>query len=207
MPFVGRTVGGSWLGGGTFVPNCNATNQASITLAFATLNRIGITCCVNLGGLDQLVNCLRGKTVASVNIDCCASSCGANCNANFGTAPLCGNSINMCNPALPANPQANCDVTVFHELIHSCCGLEIDAWSLENHCYVGRGTFNPSGLGPTFLSETSDVGGGLRAGRFVVVERTTGRVFVKRETGGSWISSPTITRGTELNVNRASYTF
>ena len=205
MPFVGRTVGGSWLGGGTFVPNCNVTNQSAITTGFNILTTLGIPCAVNLGNLDQLVNCLRGKTVGSVSIDCCDPSCGTGCNQNFGTAPRGGNSITLCSPALPPNTQADCDVTVFHELIHSCGGTEIDSWSLENHCYAGHGTFDPSGQ--DFLSQTTDVGGGLRAGTFVVVERTTGRVFVKRQTGGSWLSPPTITRGAELNVNRASYMF
>jgi hypothetical protein len=98
-------------------------------------------------------------------------------------------------------------VTVFHELIHSCGGLEIDSWALENHCYQGHGTFNPSAATVNgFIGETSDIGGGLRAATFVVWERATGRVFVKVQSGGSWNSSPTISRGTELNVNNAVYT-
>ena len=113
----------------------------------------------------------------------------------------------MCDLALPlTGAQVDTDVTVFHELIHSCGGGEIDSWSMENHFYAGHGTFTPGAATVDgFLSETSDIGGGLRAGTFIVWERTTGRVFVKVESGGSWNSGPSISRGTELNVNRAAY--
>ncbi len=157
-----------------------------------------------IGGLNSLVSCLQGKTVASVEIDCRAS----NCNGAFGTAPLNGNSINLCDPALPpTGVQADTDVTVFHELVHSCGGLELDSWALENHCYVGRGTFDPANAVVNgFLDETDDLGDGLRAATFVVWEPATGLVFVKVESGGSWNSSPTISRGAAINVNPAAYT-
>ncbi len=216
MPFVGPTAGGSWLG--TVVPNCKVSEQLAITEAFTALLNIGINRCVNLGGLDELVNCLHTKTIASVDIDCCGSGCWTffpgtqipqSCNGPiFANAPLSGNSINLCGPALPPNPQAVLDATLFHELIHSCGGLEIDAWALENHCYVNRGTINPPPIvKQDFLTETTDIGGGLRAGRFLLVERATGRVFVKRQTTGAWLSTPTLTSGAELSVNAASYQF
>jgi hypothetical protein len=203
MSFKTHTEGGSWTGGGTEVPNCNLNERNAITSAFRFLSSNGIPCVDGIGGLGNLAGCLRGKTLESVEIDCR----GSNCDGNFGTAPRNGNSINLCGPALPPDGvQADTDVTVFHELIHSCGGMELDSWSLENHCYVGRGTFDPaSSVVNGFLDETSDVGDGLRAATFVVWEPATGRVFVKVETGGSWNSSPTISRGNELNVNNAAY--
>jgi hypothetical protein len=201
MPFKTHTEGGSWNSPGREVNNCNSDERDAIRAAFRFLRSDGQPCVDDIGGLDNLANCLEGKTVDSVEIDCLGSSCDV-----FGTAPLNGNSINMCPSSLPPNLQVDCDVTVFHELIHSCGGLEIDAWSLENHCYDGHGTFDPSeDTVDGFLSETSNVGDGLRAGTFVVWERDTGKVFVKVESGGGWNSSPTISRGTQLLVNRSAY--
>ena len=205
MPFKTHTEGGSWTGGGTEVPNCNTAEVAAIRAAFAFLVRSGQPCVAGVPGLGGLAGCLAGKTEASVFLDCRGSSC----NGAFGTAPLGGNEVNMCDPALPpSGVQADTDVTLFHELIHSCNGMELDSWSLENHCYQGHGTFDPSAdTVRGFQGETSDAGtgDGLRAGRWVVWEPTTGRVFVKVETGGSWASGPTISRGTELNVNNNAY--
>jgi hypothetical protein len=205
MAFKTHIEGGSWTGGGTEVPNCNTTEIGAIRAALTYLQGTGRPCVAGIGGLGTLDTCLSGRTEASVEIDCR----GPGCDGVFGRAPLNGNSINLCPPALPpGGVQADTDVTVFHELIHSCGGLEVDAWSLENHCYVGRGTFNPAkATVGGFMSETSDVGGGLRAGTFVVWEPANGRVFVKVTTGGSWSSGPTISRGAQLNVNAAAYTF
>jgi|ERR1700681_542550 len=208
MGFKTHTVGGSWTGGGTQVADCNTTEQAAITTALEFMHNNangGQNCVTNLGGLSSLATCLAGRTVASVEWDCRGSSC----DGVFGTTDhVGGSSINLCDPALPPTGlQQDTDVTVFHEDVHSCGGLELDAWSLENHCYSGHGTFDPSNaVVQGFLGETSDVGGGLRAATFVVWERATGKVFVKVSTGGSWDSSPTISRGARLNVNAAAYT-
>lgn len=210
MPFKTHTEGGGWLGGGKEVPNCSITKQAAIKVAFALVQTIGRPCVAAIGGLDGLANCLSGKTVDTVDIDCCGSSCGPTCSDAFATTDsIGGNLITFCNPALPPtySDQNDCDATAFHELVHSCGGMEIDAWSLENHCYLGRGTINPSSIVVQgFLSETTDIGGGLRAGNFVVWERSTGKVFVKVVSGGGWLSSPTISKGNPINVNPAAYT-
>lgn len=205
MGFVTHTEGGSWTGGGTEVPNCNPDEREAIRDAFDFLVSDGVPCLDAIGGLGALTACLSGRTIASVDIDCRGSSCD---DGVFGTAPLGGDSINMCDAGLPpAGNQADTDVTVFHELIHSCGGLELDSWALENHCYLGHGTINPSAATVNgFLDETDDLGDGLRAATFVVWEPDTGRVFVKVESGGSWNSSPTVSRGAEINVNNRVYT-
>lgn len=205
MGFKTHTEGGSWSGGGTEVPNCNLADRNAITAAFNfMLNDLarGVPAIRAFGGLENLASCLAGKTLANVEVDCRGSGCTSGI---FGRAPRNGSSINMCSLSLPTQGlQVDTDVTLIHELVHSCGGAEIDAWSIENHFYAGHGTINPST--GTFVSETSDIGGGLRASTFVVWERSTGAVFVKVESGGSWNSGPTITRGNELHPSmRSSY--
>lgn len=203
MVFKTHTEGGSWNGGGEEVPNCNLAERRAIRTAFAFMLDEGVSSVTSIGGLESLASCLRGKTVESVEIDCH----GGSCNGAFGTAIRGGNEINMCAPALPpAGSQVDADVTVFHEIIHSCGGVELDSWALENHCYAGHGTFSPApNTVRGFEEGTSDVGGGLRAGTFLVWEPDTGRVFVKVESGGSWNSSPSVSRGAELNVVNSAY--
>jgi hypothetical protein len=204
MGFVTHTEGGSWTGGGTQVPNCNLTEQNAITLAFNFMQTTIRSQVAALGGeCATLATRLAAKTVAAVDIDCRGSSCRADV---FGTAPRGGNSINMCALGLPPNVQADTNVTVFHEIVHSCGGGELDSWALENRFYVGNGTINPgSATVAAFCGETTAVGGGLRAGEFVVWEPSTGRVLVKVLSGGSWTSGPTVSAGTQILAPNGVY--
>jgi len=200
MGFKTHNEGGSWNGGGTEIPNCNLGERNAIIGAFNEMVSRGQATLSALGGrAADLSACLAGKTVSSVEIDCR----GASCDGEFGNAPLGGNSINLCPLALPPDGMVvDTDVTVFHELIHSCGGQEVDSWAYENHCYAGHGTFTPGAstvLG--FIGETTDIGSGLRAGTFVIWERSTGLAWVKVESGGSWNSGSTVIRGTQLNVS------
>ena len=205
MSFKTHTEGGNWYGGGgTEVPNCNTSEIAAIRGALAYLVSNGQPCVAGIAGLGGLANCLAGKNEGDITLDCR----GSVCNGAYGvTNQRGGSEVTFCDPALPpTGVQADTDVTLFHEFVHTCDGMELDAWAMENQCYQNHGTFDP--LADTvrgFESETSDVGGGLRAGRWLVWEPATGRVFVKVESGGSWNSSPTVSRGTELNVNNKAY--
>jgi hypothetical protein len=204
MGFKTHTEGGSWYGGGHEVLDCSVTEVAAIRAALAYLVSTGQPCAAGIGGLDGLASCLASKNESSITLDCRGSSC----NGAYGvTNSVGGSDVSFCDPALPPNgSQIDTDVTLFHEFIHTCDGGELDAWAMENHCYQGHGTFDPSSdVVNGFEGETSDVGNGLRAGRWLVWEPATGRVFVKVETGGSWNSSPTISRGAELNVNNKAY--
>jgi len=202
MSWVTHSEGGSWSGGGHDVPNCNVQDQAAITAGFTFMHNTAIPAVRAFGGLDSLANTLDGFTVSSIQIDCRGSSCRSDV---FGTSHVNGRDLDMCTPELPPTGiQTDTDVTVFHELIHCAGGVEIDAWSMENHFYRFHGTISPSTS--TFCGETSNVGGGLRAGTFVVWEPATGAVFVKVSTGGSWKSGHTISRGNELHSwQRSNY--
>jgi len=207
MGFKTHTEGGSWTGGGTQVVNCNTTEVAAIRTALRFLVSTGQPSVAAIAGLGSLASCLTTKNESSIVLDCRGSSCRPGV---FGTTNARGgNEVNFCPPALPPGGlQVDTDVTLFHEFIHTCDGMELDAWALENHCYAGHGTINPGPSNVTgFMGETADIGSGLRASRFLVWEPATGRVFVKVETGGSWNSSPTISRGVELSVNNPSYIF
>ncbi|HEY4570859.1 MAG TPA: hypothetical protein VIH10_15400 [Kribbella sp.] len=200
MGFVTHTVGGSWTGGGQQVANCSVMEQAAITAAFTFVHSTAIPAVRAFGGLDSLANTLDGFTVASIDLDCRGASCRMGV---FGTSHLNGHDLDLCGPALPPSGiQVDTDATVFHELIHCAGGVEIDAWSMENHFLRFHGTVSPDAT--TFCGETTDLGGGLRAGTFVVWEPASGAVFGKVATGGSWNSGPTITRGNELHSWRRS---
>lgn len=200
MSFLTHTLGGSWTGGGQQVANCSVAEQAAITTAFTFLHGTAIPAVRAFGGLDSLANALDGFTVASIDLDCRGASCLP---GRFGTSHLNGHDLDICSQALPPlGMQVDTDATVFHELIHCAGGLEIDAWSMENHFLRFHGTVPPSPI--TFCSETQDLGGGLRAGTFVVWEPATGAVFAKVLSGGSWNSGPTVIRGNELHSWRRS---
>jgi hypothetical protein len=204
MTFVTHTVGGGWSGGGTQVANCSTAEMAAIRAAFTDVQNRGRNCASALG-IGALDSCLASRgNEATIALDCR----GAGCGGVFGFSHVNGNDITFCDDALPPNGlQQDTDVTMFHELVHCCGGVEVDAWSLENHCYARHGTITPSSaVVAGFRGETSDVGGGLRAGTFVVWEPATGKVFVKVTSGGSWNSAATVGRGAQLNVNQAAYT-
>jgi hypothetical protein len=205
MGWVTHTEGGSWTGGGTEVSNCNTDDRGAITAAFDFMQASSRPAVAGMGGeLSTLANCLAGKTVDTVQIDCRGGSCAENV---LGTAPLNGNSINLCDAALPPTVQADTDVTVFHEVIHSCGGMEVDSWALENRFYVGRGTSLPfPSTVAGFCGETTPIGGGLRAGTFVVWNPSNGQVFVKVLSGGSWNTGPTVTAGAEILAPSSTYT-
>ena len=97
MSFKTHTVGGSWSGGGTEVPNCTTTEIAAIRGAFADVQSRGRTCASALG-IGALDSCLASRgNETTIELDCRGSSCtGA-----YGVSHIGRNDINMCDPALP----------------------------------------------------------------------------------------------------------
>ena len=181
--FTTHTEGGSWTGGGTEVPNCSAGQQRLINAALAVVQTI-----VNswsLGCLTSVRDRLQDRLNCSLEIDCDPSGCpGLD---GFST----GSYVALCNTL--GKTSQRIAAVLFHEMVHSVGGTELDAEALENHFFFGNGATPPFGDDfPKFHSE---------GGEFVIWDTTTGSIFEKCEQGGSWDSSPTITRGTQLIPN------
>lgn len=93
-----------------------------------------------------------------------------------------GNEITL-TPSAFASTQARFDAIVFHEIIHSCGGTELDSEAFENHCYRGAGATAPTSDDfPKFRDE---------GGRWVNWNGATGAVSTKD--------------GQALNVNSSSF--
>ncbi len=186
--FTTTTQGGSWDGGGTQVPTCNAAQQRRINTALVTiqaiLSRWDLPCIINVRDrLQDRINC-------SLRINC---STGNDCTGLAGYTDSRGSpNVTICNPA--SRTQQRLTAILFHEMIHSVDGTELDAEALENHFMTRAGATFPTEPGD-FDSFRSD------EGNFVIWDSGTGEVFERCTEGGSWDSSPTITRGRQLNVN------
>ena len=188
MPFKTHTQGGGWLGGATTtVPNCDPNQISNIRSAFNFVAKTAQPAVAAIAGLSALTACLAGKTEASVQIDCGGNGCS-------GTNRVTGSStdINICGDAF--GNQADTDAALFHALVLSCGGVEIDAWALENHCCSNHGTRDPSSdvRDGVLVPTSTDAGNNQRRGTFVSWDGNTGTVTV---TG----------TGTALNVNAQAY--
>jgi len=203
MPFVMTTSGGAWPSGGNSVPNCDATQQAAIRAALdVVLNTDFIASVRDKGGeLSTLADLLAAKNFDNINFDCGGSNCTE---GKFAFSVFRGNTTTFCAGALPPTSQAVTNSTLFHELVHQCGGAELDAWSLEETFFTGRGFSrgNPSAgrycdsFGTGWPSPAA--ASGLRVGTFVVWNPMTGEVFTKVISGGGWPSSPMAGPGTRL---------
>jgi hypothetical protein len=78
-------------------------------------------------------------------------------------------------------------------MVHSVGGTELDAEALENHFFGGAGA-----TPPTDPEDFDDFR--ANGGEFVIWDATTGAVFEKCLSGGSWDTAPTVTRGVQLGV-------
>lgn len=188
MAFKTHTEGGGWLGGAaTTVTNCNANEVSMIRTAFAFLVSTGQPCVAGISGLSALASCLGGKSEGTVEIDCRAGGCS-------GTMRVTASStdINICGDAFAS--QFEVDAAVFHALVLQCGGQEIDAWAIENHCYAGHGTRDPSKAvrESVLVPGSTDLGNKQRRGAFVSWDGNTGTVTVT-------------STGAALSVNAQAY--
>lgn len=168
-----RCVETGWHGGcNRSEPTCS---QAQVNAIGAALDRIYLKVdgC-NLRGLDDLKNCIKR---AHLDIVWKCGSLGDSI-----VAQSSGNEITL-TPSAFSSTQCRFEAIVFHEIIHSCGGTELDSEAFENHCYRGCGATAP----------TSDD-------------------FPKfRDDGGRWVNwngatgSVTTKGGQALNVNNASF--
>ncbi|MCC8358382.1 hypothetical protein [Salinimicrobium sediminilitoris] len=172
------TVGGGWDGGGTEVENCNLTQRNRITNAFN--NFISSSCLDCFPGLRA---CLREKW-EEVEIDCdCSDLSGLDGRRRGNKIWLCVTNINRIGALL------------LHELVHVCGGTELDSEAVEHACFNGNGATLPtSGDWPKFISETDAFqdNENERVGKFVIWNRTDGRVWGKTTEGGGWGDSEII---------------
>lgn len=186
--FRTHTEGGSWDGGGTEVPNCSLAEQGMVIAALNTiqalLNNWSLPCVVSLRDrLQDRVNC-------SLLLDC---GRGSNCDGLAGVTDSRGSpNVTLCGTTLDGTQQ-RLTAVLFHEMVHSAGGTELDSEAMENHFFGGNGaTFPTSGDFPQFDSD---------GGEYVIWDKASGNVFEKCQSGGSWNSSPTVTQGVQLAVN------
>lgn len=201
MPFVGTTTGGAWPSSGTTVLNCGDRERMAIEEALrVVLDPVLLADIHGRGGeLTRLAELLGAKNLDNINLDCNGSECTDSKNAysEFG-----GNTTTFCSGGLPPRTsQQATNSTMFHELVHQCGGAELDAWSLEQTFFSGRGFNRGPGrsycVSPGTGWPRADTMG-LRFGTFVVWNPATGEVFAKTLSGGGWPSSPTPAPGNRL---------
>jgi hypothetical protein len=206
MPFKQRSIG-SWPNT-QMVDNCNSSERQAITKAFEYVHEDLCPLMENIEGLKSLSDCLKGKTVDSVEIDCHDEGCESGGARRRAHTTIGGNKVTLCELSLPpSSTQAECNVAVFHEMIHMCKGEEIDAWSLENHFCKNQSYNEPHAITevPKFLDRTTDLGNGLQAGTYVIWKPDTGNVWVKIETDQGPEIPPEITQGIHLELRIAAY--
>lgn len=178
------TTGGSWTGGGTQTPTCNATDQGRIRTALGTIRNV-VDNRWNLNGLGGIRQSLRDMLNCSLEIDCN----NPDCSGLDGRTPSRGeHRIQLCGAL--GGTQNRLTAVLFHEMIHAGGGTELDAEALENHFFAGAGASAPSGSDwSKFRSDR---------GNFILWDEPSCQLFVRREVGGSWIEGPTIERGDQL---------
>jgi len=186
--FRTTTQGGSWTGGGTQVPTCSVAQQRRLNNALAgiqrILNRWDLPCITNLRDrLQDRINC-------SLRLNC---STGSDCSGLDGYTDSIGSpNVTICN--VDGKTDQRLLAVLFHEMVHSCDGTELDSEAIENHFLAGAGATFPTEPGD-FDSFRDD------GGNYVIWDSATGRVFERCTEGGSWNSGPTVTRGLDLGVN------
>jgi hypothetical protein len=186
--FKTHTEGGSWDGGGTEVPNCSVAQQNALNAALRSIQ--GVLANWNLPCIAHVRDRLQDRLNCSLLLNC---ESGSDCDGLNGWTDSRGSpNITIC-PATFSSTQQRIVAVLFHELVHSVGGTELDSEALENHFFArGGATFPTSDDFPKFDSE---------GGEFVIWDKPSGNVFEKCESGGSWDSAPTVTRGQQLGVN------
>ncbi len=168
-----RCVEEGWHGGcERSVPTCSNAQISQIFTALDAINAKVDSC--SLTGLTSLKNCIRN---AFANV---VWKCGTLGDSIVGQTS--GNEITL-TPSAFGSSAARFEAIVFHEIIHSCGGTELDAEAFENHCYRFAGATPPTSDDfPKFRDD---------GGNFVNWNGSTGSV--------------TTTSGQALNVNASDF--
>lgn len=151
---------------------CSQSQINMIFVALDAINRRVDSCSLN--GLQSLKNCIRNAFNDVV------WKCG-----NLGdsiVAQTSGSEITL-TPSAFGSSTARFEAIVFHEIVHSCGGTELDSEALENHCYRFAGATAPTSDDfPKFRDD---------GGNFVTWNGATGAVST--------------TAGQALNINTADF--
>ena len=150
-------------------------NQSSVNAIGASLDRIfaKVDSC-DLRGMDDLKRAIKRADQDVV------WKCDSLSNSIVGLTS--GNEITL-TPSAFGSTQARFDAIVFHEIVHSCGGTELDSEALENHCFRTAGATPPTSDDfPKFRDD---------GGRFVNWNGSTGVVTTKG--------------GQALNVNTSDF--
>lgn len=168
-----RCVETAWHGGcERSEPTCN---QSQVNEICAALDRIyeKVDEC-DLTGLNDLKNCIK-RAHDDVVWKCASLSAGV-------VAQASGNEITL-TPTAFGSTTSRFEAIVFHEIIHTCGGTELDSEGFQNHCYRGSGATAPTSDDfPKFRDD---------GGRWLNWNGSTGRVTTKD--------------GQELNINEADF--
>ncbi len=106
------------------------------------------------------------------------------------------NRIVICTRTFPLG-QDRLNAVLFHELVHACCGTELDAEVLENHCFDGKGaSFPTSDDAPKF--DRLPHAGSLRVGTYVVWDTNNGKTYIKKQQVGEEDSLGPVEKGKRL---------
>ncbi len=168
-----RCVETAWHGGCVrSEPTCNSSQTGMIFTALNNINTKVDGC--GLTGLTSLKNCVRNA------FDRVVWKCGTL--GDSIVAQTSGNEITL-TPTAFASTASRFEAIVFHEIIHSCGGTELDSEAFENHCYRGNGATAPTSNDfPKFRDD---------GGSFVNWNGSTGAVSTKD--------------GQALNVNASDF--
>ena len=163
----------AWHGGcERSVATCSQTQVNAIGAALDNIYRKVDSC--NLSDLNDLKSCIKRAHLDVVWK--CASLSGS------AVAQTSGNEITL-TPSAFGSTAARFEAIVFHKIVHSCGGTELDSEAFENHCYRGAGATAPTSDDfPKFRDD---------GGRWVNWNGGTGAVTTKD--------------GQSLSVNNASF--
>jgi hypothetical protein len=155
---------------------CSPAQEQMVRVALqAAAARLTAGVC-GLPGLEDLRFCLLGRLAGSLPLVIRCADCGGV--AADGFTPTGNNVIGICHGAF-GQGQNRLNAVLFHELVHTCGGEEMDGEALESHCFNGTGS-TPPGPGDFRLFEKHPVPGGFYAGRYVLWHPATGQVYVNR---------------------------
>jgi hypothetical protein len=132
-----------------------------------------------LQGLESLRSCLLDRLSGRWPLAIHCSDCGGL--PADGFTPKGQSMVGICRGTFEGG-QDRVNAVLFHELIHTCGGEEMDGEGLECHCFAGQGATMP-GRSDFTLFEKRQSANGYYAGRYLLWHPATGQVYVSNGPG------------------------